>query len=86
MTTDEIEREILKELFDNGDIVDDNFERFYSRRKGFISFKISQTIPKRKECKEYATRLFASSFPYERKLEIDAFIAGTEMMRIKIKK
>ena len=42
LTEQSIEQEILEELFDNGDIVDDNFDRFYGRREGIISERLKE--------------------------------------------
>jgi len=48
-TAEEIEKEILQELFDNGDTVDYDFERLCKRREGIISERIkeyaSQSLP-----------------------------------------
>lgn len=37
---EEIEKEIFEELFDNGDLIDDDFTRFYKRHEGIISGRI----------------------------------------------
>lgn len=64
---EEIEREILQEFFDNGDIVDDNFGRFYERRKGIISTamldfhaqQLAEMMPDAEEVEKTAGSIYA---------------------------
>ena len=41
-TAKDYEKEFLEILFDDGDLVDDNFGRFYSRKEGILESMFKQ--------------------------------------------